>query len=78
MSDETKEYAYGQWIVTHAKKVVAVSLLLAISATAGMYRLKNNADNRVFFGENNPQLLALESLEATYTKTDNVLSLIHI
>jgi len=37
-----------------------------------MARLTNNPDNRVFFGKDNPQLQALEALENTYSKTDNV------
>ena len=63
---------YGDWIVRHAKLVIAVCLLLAIVATAGASRLTSNPDNRVFFGENNPELQALEALENTYTRTDNV------
>ncbi len=64
--------SYGEWIVRHAKVVVVISLLLALAATAGMSRLTSNPDNRVFFGEDNPQLQALETLENTYTRTDNV------
>lgn len=67
-----KDYPFGRWIVGNAKLVFVVSLLVAIAATVGMHRLKNNPDNRVFFGENNPQLLTLEALESTYTKTDNI------
>jgi len=37
-----------------------------------MSRLTSNPDNRVFFGKDNPQLQALEALENTYSKTDNV------
>ncbi len=37
-----------------------------------MAKLTSNPDNRVFFGEDNPELQALEALEDTYTKTDNV------
>ena len=59
-------------MVRHAKLVVLVSLVLALLATAGISKLTNNPDNRVFFGENNPQLQALENLENTYTRTDNV------
>ena len=37
-----------------------------------MVRLQYNPDNRVFFGDDNPELQALEALEQTYTKTDNI------
>ena len=46
--------------------------MLALIASAGMVKLTSTPDNRVFFGKDNPQLQALEALEDTYTKTDNV------
>ncbi|OED40109.1 hypothetical protein AB833_12525 [Chromatiales bacterium (ex Bugula neritina AB1)] len=65
-------YPFGEWIVRHARAVFAVSLILTLVAMAGMSKLQNNPDNRVFFGKDNPQLQALELLEETYTRTDNV------
>ncbi len=49
-------------------------IVLAIVATAagGLARLKPENDARIWFGPDNPQLLALESLENTYNKIDNV------
>jgi len=64
--------AYGNWIVRHAKLVILVCLVAALAATAGVVRLSNNPDNRVFFGEDNPRLQALEALENTYSRTDNM------
>ncbi len=64
--------AYGQWIVRHAKLVLFLAFVIAILASAGMARLTSNPDNRVFFGKDNPELQALEALENTYSKTDNV------
>ncbi len=65
-------YAYGSWIVRHPWLVIAVVLLLSLAAISGARYLQNNPDNRVFFGKDNPELLALEYLEDTYTKTDNI------
>lgn len=56
----------------NAKPVLLVSFVLALVASAGVSRLTSNPDNRVFFGEDNPELQALENLENTYSKTDNV------
>lgn len=69
---QTDGSAYGRWIVRHAKLVLVLASLVALLASAGMVRLTSNPDNRVFFGENNPELQALEALENTYSKTDNV------
>lgn len=52
--------------------MLLISIVLALVASAGMSRLTSNPDNRVFFGKDNPQLQALEALENTYSKTDNV------
>ena len=49
------------------------ALLLAIVAASGARFLGFSNDYRVFFGEDNPQLLAFENLQNTYTKSDNVL-----
>ena len=38
----------------------------------GLSGLSMNPDNRIFFSKDNPQLVALETLEKTYTRADNV------
>ncbi len=64
--------AYGEWILRYPKLVLIVGVILVLLASSGMARLTNNPDNRVFFGKDNPHLQALEALEDTYTKTDNI------
>jgi predicted RND superfamily exporter protein len=68
----TIRYVYGEWVVRFAWPIIIVSLLLSALATFGMSRLQYNPDNRVFFSPDNPELQALEALEQTYSKTDNV------
>ncbi|NIS80528.1 MAG: RND family transporter, partial [Anaerolineales bacterium] len=43
------------------------------AAASGVRYLETTADFRVWFGPENPELLAYEALEDTYTKTDNIL-----
>jgi predicted RND superfamily exporter protein len=71
-SAQVIRYPFGEWIVRFAWPVIIVSFLLCALAAAGMARLQYNPDNRVFFSEDNPELQALEALEQTYSKTDNV------
>ena len=65
-------YAYGEWVVRFARPLIVVCVVCAVIAAMGMGRLQFNPDNRVFFSEDNPELQALEALEQTYSKTDNV------
>ncbi len=48
-------------------------LMLAALAAFGMRYLTFSNDSRIFFSQDNPQLMALETLEKTYVKVDNLL-----
>ena len=56
--------------------VVLTTLLLVAAASSGIARLEFAADYRIFFDEDNPQLQALEELENTYGKSENIAFLI--
>ena len=51
---------------------ILVFLTLAVIAAAGAEKLEFKNDYRVFFGEENPQLVAFESMQKIYNKSDNV------
>ncbi len=67
------ERSLGEWVIRYRWWIILVSLLTFIGAGSGIQFLTFNRDLRVFFSEENPQLQALEDLENTYTKSDNVL-----
>lgn len=69
----SKAEAYGRWVVRWRWPVLIGSLLLAMIAGFGATKLGFDNSYRVFFGPDNPQLLAFEELENTYSKNDNVL-----
>ncbi len=56
--------------------VLVLTLILVALAAAGGIFLKSSSNYRMFFSPDNPQLLAFESLEDTYEKSDNVLFMI--
>ena len=56
--------------------VIGATLLCVAVASSGIARLEFAADYRIFFDEHNPQLLALEELENTYGKSENIAFLI--
>ncbi|MGR8921106.1 MAG: efflux RND transporter permease subunit, partial [Gammaproteobacteria bacterium] len=66
------EAAYARWIVNHRAIAIILPLLLVAAAAAGLPKLYFDSSYRVFFGKDNPQLIAYENVENTYTKIDNV------
>ncbi len=52
--------------------VMAVTLLFVAAAGTGLPKLSFTGDYRVFFSEDNPQLIAYESMERVYSKSDSV------
>ena len=67
---------YAEWLIKWKYAVVIATLIVIVALAAGMGRLHFTNDYRVFFSEENPQLLAFESLQNTYTKNDNVMFVI--
>ena len=68
--------SYTQWIIRWKYLVVLASLVTVVAATYGGQFLKFSNDYRMFFGEDNPQLLAFEKMQKTYNKNDNILFVI--
>ncbi len=73
MHHTTATTRYANWVIRHPWIAIFCSLALVMAAASGGRFLEFKTDYRVFFSEDNPQLLAFEALEATYTKNDNVM-----
>jgi predicted RND superfamily exporter protein len=65
--------AYTRWLIRNRWVVLALTLLVVAVITSGMRYAGFTGDYHVFFTEDNPQMLAFERLENTYTKDDNVI-----
>ncbi|MFQ5588302.1 MAG: RND family transporter [Nitrospiria bacterium] len=63
----------GEWVIRFRWLILAGTLAIAVAAGSGGRFLGFSTDYRVFFGKENPQLQAFETLQNTYTKNDNVL-----
>jgi predicted RND superfamily exporter protein len=63
----------GHTVVHYRWLVIVCCLAMAGLAAAGMTKLGFVNDSRMFFSDDNPQLQALEVLENTYTKYDNII-----
>jgi len=66
----------ADWLVRWRWLFVVLVFAFVGFAASGVRFLEFSNDYRVFFSEENPQLLAFENLQNTYTKTDNVLFVI--
>jgi len=67
---------YAKFIIRHKVITVILSIMMIMAMGFGAQFLTFTNDYRVFFGEDNPQLVAFENLQDTYSKNDNVMILL--
>ncbi len=70
------EARFAERVVASRWPVIAASIILVLLAAAGSAFLQFSTNYRIFFSQDNPELLAYEALEDTYGKTENVLFMI--
>ncbi|HED15424.1 MAG TPA: RND family transporter, partial [Gammaproteobacteria bacterium] len=70
------EQAYSRWVMNNRVLIIVATLILVALVGRGAANLEFTNNYRVFFGADNPELLAFEALEKTYSKNDNVLFVI--
>jgi predicted RND superfamily exporter protein len=63
----------AEWLVRWRWALFVSAWLLVVLSVGGARLLAFSNDYRVFFSKQNPQLLAFQQLQNTYTKSDNVL-----
>ena len=67
------EEQFGTWIIKWRWLIIIATLVFVGLAASGGKNLIFTNDYRVFFGEDNPELLAFDNMEQTYSKNDNVM-----
>ncbi|MHA1539984.1 MAG: efflux RND transporter permease subunit [Alphaproteobacteria bacterium] len=70
---EEKLKAYSAWILKNRLWVVLGTLVFVALAGLGMRELVFHTNYRIFFGDDNPQLMAFDDFQDTYSKSDSVL-----
>ena len=75
-AEEPLAKRFAERVLASRWLVISATLLFVAAASSGIARLEFAADYRIFFDEHNPQLLALEELENTYGKSENIAFLI--
>lgn len=64
---------YAHWIIRWRYLVVLTVIAAVFAAGSGMPKLSMSNDYRMFFGEDNPQLLEFERMQNTFNKNDNIM-----
>ena len=72
------EERLADWILGNRPLIIVLSLLLLIAAAFGAQFLTISSDQRIFFGPDNPQLLAFDEVEETFEQTNNIFFVIDI
>jgi len=65
--------AWARGVIRWRWAVLAACLLAALLAGLGLRHFAFTADYKVYFGKDNPELIAFERFEAAYTNTENIL-----
>ncbi len=73
MNQKTWVTRYASWVVNHPWWVMMLAILVVMAVASGAKHLTFSNSYRVFFSADNPQLLAFDALEKSYTKNDNVI-----
>ena len=64
---------FGAGVLRWRWPILGLTVLFVVVMAAGGQYLKISNDSRIFFSKDNPQLIAFEALEATYTEANTVL-----
>ena len=64
---------YTRWIIRWRYFVVLATIAVVFASTYGGQFLGFSNDYRMFFGDDNPQLIAFEKMQKTFNKNDNIL-----
>ena len=67
---------WGEWTIRHRWLTIILSLLIVGFIASHMRFLDFATNYRVFFSGDNPDLVAFEDFQKTYTKNDNFLFVI--
>lgn len=72
-STESLVVRYAQFIIRWRWLVIPICFALAFLGASGARYFGMGTDYRVYFGADNPQLIAFDEVQNVYTKNDNIL-----
>ncbi|NOT11553.1 MAG: MMPL family transporter [Methylococcaceae bacterium] len=76
MYDKSAISKLSFFVTNHPWWVLLLLVPILFGLSAGIINLGFKNDYRAYFSKDNPQLLAFESIQATYSKSDNILFIV--
>ena len=73
---DRKTESYTRWVIRWRWAIIVFSVAVMLIFAYGGSRLTFSTDYRIFFSEDNPQLISFEALQNIYTKNNNILFVI--
>ena len=73
MKEARKILRFSEWVTAHPWWVLLSVLLVVTAMGVGIKNLSFKNDYKVYFSKENPELLAFENIQKTYSKSDSVL-----
>ncbi len=64
---------WAEFVIKNRLKTIFFAIVVFLILAAGLMQIQTSHNYRVFFSDENPDLLTFEKFEATYTKNDNFL-----
>ncbi len=72
-----KKFKFSSWlgiyVTSHPWWTILLSLLVISALSTGIIKIDFDNDYRVYFGKENPQLQAFNTMQTTYNKMDNLM-----
>ena len=75
-SNTSFEARFARWVIEYRWWVLPLSVLMVVAMASGGRLLHFSADYAVFFEADNPERVAYETFERTFSKSDNFLFII--
>ncbi len=72
-----KKSSYSTFVTQHPWWTVLLTIIAVAAMTTGVTKLGMKTDYRVYFGKDNPQLLAFDQMQDTFNKSDSVMFVVH-
>jgi predicted RND superfamily exporter protein len=73
VAEHASEARFGVWVIERRWLIIVASILLVAVAASGLGRNSFTSNYRIYFGPENPELLAFQELENTFIKNDNIM-----